>query len=61
MWKQFIERLWILNATGTGGKHSGRVSGIHSVRPVRWHDASVEILQLSVPGLHKILPEARDD
>lgn len=37
------------------------MSGVHAVRPLRWHDAGVEVIQLFVPGLHQVLPETRHD
>lgn len=47
------EQLVSLTATtGAREEHRGRLPGVHAVRPLRWHDAGVEIVQLLVPGLH---------
>lgn len=46
---------------GTVEVHSGGVPGVHALRPIRWHDAGVEVLQLFVPRLLQVLPVARDD
>lgn len=50
---------WIL--TGTCNKQSRRVSRVHTVRPVCWHDVGVEVLHVLVPGPHQVLPETRYD
>lgn len=46
---------------GPNEVHPGRVPGVYAFRPVRKHDACVEIVQLFIARLHQVLPAPGDD